>query len=310
MAHILSNLECSNRSSDIAWARKILSKNAMANNDLVLVFVLISAFMHAAWNTVVKAGKSRFLTLAIVDATAFVICIIALPFVNVPSLQVWYCIILSVIFNTIYRLFLIRAYDAGDFGQVYPIVRGVSPIVVALLSFAILNENVSSGAFIGIIFISIGIVSLAGIRQFSRSMLLPIAMAIMAGLFIAAYTIVDAKGVRSSETAFQYTIYLTIFQSIPMPLLAIAKDRRAFMQYVRNHGVTGPMGGVFYLISYGMILFSLSLAAAAKVSALRETSVIIAAIIAAVFFREGFGVRRIGSAVVIFCGILLIKMNS
>lgn len=282
----------------------------MDNSDIAVTLVLISAFMHATWNAVVRAGSSRFMTLALVDGTALLICLAALPLVNVPSLQVWGYVLLSVVLNTIYRLFLIKAYETGDFGQVYPVMRGVPPVLVALFSYFLLHEHLSFQALAGVLLICLGIISLTFVRRMTTLMLRPILMAVGAGVFIASYTVVDAKGVRASETVLQYIIYLTVFQSIPIPLLAFLKARTQFVQAIARQWRVGMLGGVFYLASYGLVLFALSLNAVAKVSALRETSVIIGAIIAALFFRERFGWRRMLSALVIVCGIILIKVST
>ncbi|WP_104911392.1 EamA family transporter [Pseudomonas sp. LG1D9] len=282
----------------------------MDNSDIAITLVLISAFMHATWNAVVRAGSSRFMTLALVDGTALLICLAALPLVNVPSLQVWGYVLLSVVLNTIYRLFLIKAYETGDFGQVYPVMRGVPPVLVALFSYFLLHEHLSFQALAGVLLICLGIISLTFVRRMTTLMLRPILMAVGAGVFIASYTVVDAKGVRASETVLQYIIYLTVFQSIPIPLLAFLKARTQFVQAIARQWRVGMLGGVFYLASYGLVLFALSLDAVAKVSALRETSVIIGAIIAALFFRERFGWRRMLSALVIVCGIILIKVST
>ncbi|TDR49919.1 putative membrane protein [Pseudomonas brenneri] len=282
----------------------------MDNSDIAVTLVLISAFMHATWNAVVRAGSSRFMTLALVDGTALLICLAALPLVNVPSLQVWGYVLLSVVLNTIYRLFLIKAYETGDFGQVYPVMRGVPPVLVALFSYFLLHEHLSFQALAGVLLICLGIISLTFVRKMTALMLRPILMAVGAGVFIASYTVVDAKGVRASETVLQYIIYLTVFQSIPIPLLAFLKARTQFVQAIARQWRVGMLGGVFYLASYGLVLFALSLDAVAKVSALRETSVIIGAIIAALFFRERFGWRRMLSALVIVCGIILIKVST
>ena len=282
----------------------------MDNSDIAITLVLISAFMHATWNAVVRAGSSRFMTLALVDGTALLICLAALPLVDVPSLQVWGYVLLSVVLNTVYRLFLIKAYETGDFGQVYPVMRGVPPVLVALFSYFLLHEHLSFQALAGVLLICLGIISLTFVRRMTTLMLRPILMAVGAGVFIASYTVVDAKGVRASETVLQYIIYLTVFQSIPIPLLAFLKARTQFVQAIGRQWRVGMLGGVFYLASYGLVLFALSLDAVAKVSALRETSVIIGAIIAALFFRERFGWRRMLSALVIVCGIILIKVST
>ena len=282
----------------------------MDNSNIAITLVLISALMHATWNAVVRAGSSRLMTLAMVDGTALLICLAALPLVNVPSLQVWGYVLLSVILNTVYRLFLIKAYETGDFGQVYPVMRGVPPVLVALFSYFLLHEQLSFQAMAGVLLICLGIISLTFVRRMTAHMLKPILMAVGAGVFIASYTVVDAKGVRASETVLQYIIYLTVFQSIPIPLLAFCKERAALVQTIGSHWRVGVLGGVFYLASYGLVLFALSLDAVAKVSALRETSVIIGAIIAALFFHERFGWRRMLSACVIVCGIILIKVST
>ena len=282
----------------------------MDNSDSAITLVLISAFMHATWNAVVRAGSSRFMTLALVDGTALLICLAALPLVDVPSLQVWGYVLLSVVLNTVYRLFLIKAYETGDFGQVYPVMRGVPPVLVALFSYFLLHEHLSFQAMAGVLLICLGIISLTFVRRMTAHRLRPILMAVGAGVFIASYTVVDAKGVRASQTVLQYIIYLTVFQSIPIPLLAFLKARTSFVQAIRSHWRVGMLGGIFYLASYGLVLFALSLDAVAKVSALRETSVIIGAIIAALFFHERFGWRRMLSALVIVCGIILIKVST
>ena len=282
----------------------------MDNSNLAITLVLISAFAHATWNAVVRAGSSRFMTLAMVDGTALLICLAALPLVNVPSPQVWGYVLISVVLNTLYRLFLIKAYETGDFGQVYPVMRGVPPVLVMLFSYFLLHEQLSFQAMAGVLLIGVGIISLTFVRRMTAQMCKPILMAVCAGAFVACYTVVDAKGVRASETVLQFIIYLTVCQSIPIPLLAYLKERSTFTHAVRNHWRVGVMGGVFYLVSYGLVLFALSLDAVAKVSALRETSVIIGAIIAALFFHERFGWRRMLSAFVIVCGIMLIKVST
>ncbi|KAF1010507.1 MAG: hypothetical protein GAK32_01457 [Pseudomonas fluorescens] len=282
----------------------------MDNSDIAITLVLISAIMHATWNAVIRAGSSRFMTLAMVDGTALLICLAALPLVNAPSLQVWGYVLVSVVLNTIYRLFLIKAYETGEFGQVYPVMRGVPPVLVALFSYFLLHEKLSFHAMAGVLLICVGIISLTFVRKMTARMLKPILMAVCAGAFIASYTVVDAKGVRASETVLQYIIYLTVCQSIPIPALAFFKQRLALTQAIRDQWRVGLMGGVFYLTSYGLVLFALSLDAVAKISALRETSVIIGAIIATLFFHERFGWRRMLSALVIVCGIILIKVST
>ena len=105
----------------------------LATHDLATLVVLLSALMHASWNAVIKPGSDRLSSMALVDGVAFCFSIALLPLVSPPSLLVWGLIGLSVVVNTLYRLLLIRAYHYGDFGQVYPVVRGLPPLLVVVL---------------------------------------------------------------------------------------------------------------------------------------------------------------------------------
>lgn len=96
----------------------------MSDANLATLLVMISAFMHASWNAVVKSSSDRVSSMAVVDGVAFLVALAALPLVPLPSTEVWVVIALSTVVNLFYRYFLIRAYHFGDFGQVYPLVRG------------------------------------------------------------------------------------------------------------------------------------------------------------------------------------------
>lgn len=280
----------------------------MSDANIAFSLVLFSAFLHAGWNSVVKAGHDRLMTLALVDGTAFVLCLALVPFVALPTAEVWGFIGVSVVLNSLYRLLLVRAYDTGDFGQVYPVVRGIPPVVVAIVSAFFLAEQLSGAGYLGVVLISVGIIALS--LPLRRTQFTPLAMACTAGLFIAAYTVVDALGVRASDTAFQFIVFLTLAQSIVMPTLVCLRTPRAFRRHVYSHWKSGLFGGVAYLLSYGLVLYAFSLVAVATVSALRETSVVIAAIIASLFFKEPFGLKRFLCAAVITMGIITIKMTA
>ena len=222
----------------------------MSDANIAFALVLFSAFLHAGWNSVVKAGRDRLMTLALVDGTAFVLCLALLPFVALPTAEVWGFIGVSIVLNSLYRLLLVRAYDTGDFGQVYPVVRGIPPVVVAIVSTFLLAEQLSSAGYLGVVLISAGLIALS--LPLRRTQFTPLAMACAAGLFIAAYTVVDALGVRASDTAFQFIVFLTLAQSIVMPTFVCLRTPQAFRQHAYSHWRSGLLGGVAYLLSYGL----------------------------------------------------------
>ncbi|MDH6113426.1 drug/metabolite transporter (DMT)-like permease [Kitasatospora sp. MAP12-15] len=280
----------------------------MSSSLLATVLALTSALMHASWNAAVKSGADRLTAVGVVDATALVICAAAAPFVLPPSGAAWTFIGLSLVLNTVFRLCLVRAYQLGDFGQMYPIIRGISPLAVAALSVLVLHQSLTALAWTGVVVISAGISSLvlAGGRAGFRP--LPIAYALVAGLCVAGYTASDAAGLHTGAGLLSYTVYLFLVESVPMPLITAAVRRRRVLDYLRTDWRTGLLGGLAALLSYVLMLAALSLGAVARVEALRETSIILAAGIGALFFKEAMGRHRIVCAVIVTGGIVLVSM--
>ncbi|OWJ98126.1 EamA family transporter [Pseudomonas sp. A46] len=275
--------------------------------DLATLLVLLSALMHAAWNAVIKSGSDRLSSMALVDGVAFCLSLALLPLVSPPPLVVWGLIGLSVVVNTLYRLLLIRAYHYGDFGQVYPVVRGLPPLLVALAAGLVFGERLSGAMLLGIVLISLGILSLLSTRLETNA-LKALGFAALAGVGVALYTLIDAQGVRRADGVLQFVVYLTLMQSMTTPVIAWMRRGPLVLRFARENWRIGLFGGFNYCVAYGLVLYAMTLDAVAKVAALRESSVIIAAIIASLVFKEPFGLRRILAACVVTAGILLIKM--
>lgn len=275
--------------------------------DLATLLVLLSALMHAAWNAVIKSGSDRLSSMALVDGVAFCLSLALLPLVSPPPLVVWGLIGLSVVVNTLYRLLLIQAYHYGDFGQVYPVVRGLPPLLVALAAGLVFGERLSGPMLLGIVLISLGILSLLSTRLETNA-LKALGCAALAGVGVALYTLIDAQGVRRADGVLQFVVYLTLMQSMTTPVIAWMRRGPLVLRFARENWRIGLFGGFNYCVAYGLVLYAMTLDAVAKVAALRESSVIIAAIIASLVFKEPFGLRRILAACVVTAGILLIKM--
>lgn len=262
--------------------------------------------MHASWNAVVKSSSDRLSSMAIVDGVAFVIALALLPFVDPPSLAVWVVIGLSVLVNLFYRYFLIRAYTFGDFGQVYPLVRGLPPLLVVVFAVVWLEESLPRLGILGAVVVSLGVLSLLHVThnwQAPRN-------ALAAGVCVALYTVIDAHGVRSSESTLQYIVYFTLLQSVPIPLFAACRRGPALGHFARQQWRMSVFGGLTYSAAYALVLWAMALENVAKIAALRESSVIIGAVIATLLFKEPFGQRRLIAAVTVTLGIILIKLSS
>lgn len=275
----------------------------MSDANLATLLVLISAFMHASWNAVVKSSSDRVSSMAVVDGVAFLVALAALPLVPLPTLEVWGVIALSTVVNLFYRYFLLRAYHFGDFGQVYPLVRGLPPLLVVVFAALWLGEWLPWLGIAGVVVLSLGVLSLLQVTQAWRAP----RNALAAGVCVALYTVIDAHGVRSAEGVLQYLVYFTLVLSVPIPLFAAWQRGPALRRHVRQYGGVSVFGGLTYCAAYGLVLWAMTMDNVAKIAALRESSVIIGAVIAALLFKEPFGRRRLIAAAAVTTGIVLIK---
>ena len=274
---------------------------------IAVILILSAAVMHAVWNAFVKMDGDRLMTMAVVISTTGLLAPMLLLIGPPPALESWPYIFLSVLLNNAYFLFLIEAYRFGDLSQVYPIARGSAPLLVAVGAALFANEQLSMVELAGVFIISAGTISLIwgrGLRVGAEKR--SIIFALLTGLMIASYTIIDGIGVRLSGNPASYIGWLFILSPLPIASIAIIRRRGDALVYIRNNWKLAVLAGGLNLGSYGLSIWALSLAAMAHVSAMRETSVIIAALIGTQLLGESFGKRRILAAIVVATGVILI----
>jgi len=282
----------------------------------VALLVLLSAFLHASWNAITKTGRDPLLTIWGVTATGGVIAGLATPFVDFPERAAWPYLFGSLAIHLGYQLFLIAAYRFGDLSQVYPIARGLSPCVVAVYAALFAGEYARGWQLVGLAMVSLGIASLSGFvrraatggpastRPGERRAL---AASIATGLLIGSYTFVDGKGVRLSASPFDFIAWSLFLDALPISTVALIVRRRHLRRFLRHEAARAAGGGVMATLAYAIVLWALSRGGMAQVSALRETSVIIAALIGTIGLREPFGVRRVIAAAVVAAGVVLLQ---
>ncbi len=258
----------------------------------------------------VKASGDRFLTFTVIHFTGTALGLLALPFVGFPEPQVWPYLILSMVIHNIYYVFLLLCYRHGDLGEVYPIARGSSPVLVAVFAFYLAGEAPSPQAMFGIGLVSAGIISLMVAKGWpTRAGLLPIVLALATGVLISSYTVVDGLGLRAGHSPWAYIVWLNMLEGIPFALWAVTRRRAELGPFLAAKWKPGAIGGCLTIISYGLVLYALNQGPMAHVSALRETSVLFAAIIGTVILKESFGLRRAISAVLIVSGVVLLQVS-
>ena len=275
------------------------------SSEIVLV-VLFAAALNAAWSALVKASGDRIATMAVVTFMGALGSAAALPFVALPGPASWPLLALAIVLHTAYHFALPAAYNYGDFGQVYPISRGSAPLLVTLGAAVFAGESLGPTSLVGVLFLSAGVMALAidrksGLRRNPRAVFL----ALLTGACIAAYTLVDGLGARQAGSPIGFAVCLTIGDGLLTFLIALVWKARQIRSVVRQHLGSSALAGVMQVGSYWMIILAMAVAPLGAVSALRETSVLFAAVISTFILKEGFGVWRFVSAGMITCGIVL-----
>jgi drug/metabolite transporter (DMT)-like permease len=212
----------------------------------------------------------------------------------------------SVAIHIFYVLLLMQCYRLGEFSQVYPLARGVSPLVVTILAAVFVQEHLALPQIGGVAIVSAGLVFLvfAGGRPGRGAFL----AAVGTGLTIAAYTTVDGVGVRLSHSPVGYVGWLILLESLCVPLFAAVRRREVLLKQPRRILLSGLAAGALSVLAYGLVLWAQTKGALAPIAALRETSVIFGAIIGTVAFREPFGRARIAATIVVSAGIVLLNV--
>ncbi len=257
----------------------------------------------------VKSGGDPWLRMGTTIAVSGLIGLGLTPLVGLPDPDSWGFILASVTIHQVYFVSVCFGYRFGDLSQVYPIQRGIAPLLVAIAGFYFVGENLSLQGTLAVILISIAILSLAFGSNLRLTGGRAVPIALFTGALIAAYTIVDGMGGRLSGNVFAYIAWLAALEAIPFTLLVLWMVRRKPSGANRRHILTGIGGGVLSFAAYGLVIWAMSLSHLTYVSALRETSVILAAWIGSRLLNEPFGRYRIFAASIVALGVFILQLS-
>jgi drug/metabolite transporter (DMT)-like permease len=276
----------------------------------ITLIVLGAGFLHASWNAILKssAGGDAVLDTTAVVAGASLWGLVVVPFVPMPDPAAWKFILASSVIHFGYYVTLAQAYRAGDLSFAYPLMRGTAPLIVTVFGSLFLRELPSAHMMIGIVLISTGVLSIAFVQRRAH----PPAAAYWAfanAAIIACYTLVDGAGARASGNALSYVTWLIFLEGLPFMLWVIARRGRPAFTYLGNSKRTALAGGACSLAAYGIVLWAMTRAPIAAVAALRETSVLFAALIGSLVLKERFGWRRFAGAATVVAGIFALKLG-
>jgi drug/metabolite transporter (DMT)-like permease len=275
----------------------------------ICLLVLSAALLHAVWNALVKGSDDKAIVLGLISLGHVIPGLFIVMVVPLPPIESVPYIIASTIIHWVYYYLLNTAYRIGDFSIIYPIARGLAPVLIALGSQIWIGETLPVLAWAGILTVSGGIMILT---RGSFSGAIPpsaIVAAVGVALAVTAYSLVDGLGIRISGNALSYIGWLFVNEIFVAAFIFSSQFKRLRVVSVRTLYI-GFAGGVISGLAYAMVLYAKTLAPLGIISALRETSVIFAAIIGVIWFKEGPRNQRLFAALIVVVGIGLIAVSA
>ena len=269
----------------------------------------MAAVLHASWNALVKSGGAPEFTIASFQLLGGLVSLCLVWFVPVPDPSSWPYIFASVVVHNLYYFTMAQAYRAGDLSQVYPLFRGLAPVLVAIAALIFANERLDTGTVAGIVLISAGLMSITLLGQhFGKIPKQALYWGLITSVLIASYTVVDGIGVRLVENPLSYIVWLFIFEFIPIVSWLLLTQRQAWFNYMRQSKTKILFGGLASNGAYALVIYAMGLGAMAVVSSLRETSVIFAALIGTLILGEPFGRQRVIASLMVAVGVIVMRV--
>ena len=297
----------------------------------VTLAVLAAAVTHATWNAIAHGIKDQLLAFGLIGTGGILVAIPLVILSPFPLSACWPYLLASIVIHVFYNLLLMRSYRYGEFGQVYPLARGTSPLVVTVLAAVFAAERPSAAQVAGVLVVSCGLALLVlagrtGRRAAARGGSgggsgggagregglgrAALVAAVGTGLTIAAYTTVDGLGVRLSGSSVAYIGWLMLLESLCVPAWALARRRDVLLSGTSRRVLgSGLLAGGLSVLAYGLVLWAQTRGDLAPIAALRETSVIFGAVIGTVVFHEPFGRWRIAATLLVVVGVLLLNVS-
>lgn len=269
---------------------------------------LFSALLHAGWNAAVKASPRPTETMAAQMLLAAIIIIPGYYWTGFPAVDSWPWIATSTVLNFIAVMAMLKAYEIGGFGMVYPIMRAVSLLMVVPLSALIAGDRLSPGGLAGVALIAtaLAILSFGSGRDsgFPRAALL---WTLLSGAMLALYVMSDARGVRASGSALAYGFTASIANGIVMSWRQ--RHLGSPLQHIASTWRISLPASIASSVSYLLILWVWSVAPIAPSAALRDTSAVFAILIAVVFLGERFTPARLAAVAMAAAAIPLLRLG-
>ncbi len=282
------------------------------------MFLVLAALLHAGWNLLSKRSEDK---LSFLWLSGVAVCVVFLPpFLYVyryqpPAPDAWGYILLSALFEAIYFILLANAYQRADLSLIYPVARGSAPLFVALFASIMLGERLSVAGIAGIALIVLGIytINLRSLSLNRHGLLAPLLsmrdralqLALLTGVAIATYSVVDKVGIQYASPPV-YTYLILLMTTLMLAPYVVVVKRKLIVREWQSNRWSILLVAVMTVLTFSLVLVALSFSKVSYVSAVREVSVVIAALLGTIVLREPFGKAKVAGAALIFAGIMCI----
>lgn len=274
----------------------------------VMMAVLGSALLHALWNSLIKTGTSRLGATVILSLGEVPIGIAVALFCNVPTWEVMPWVIASGLTHFFYKFFLTYAYARGDLSRVYPLARGTAPLIVGVVSTSFLDEPLTLLQFAGVMVLGFGILMMAGGVLWGGENRRMIPFALGSAVATALYTLIDGHGARVAGDPVAYVAWVFIADGSIFAGGILAWKGWAILPKERRPWTAGMIAAASSYAAYGISVWAMTVAPISLVAALRETSILFAVAIGALFFHEKISKAKTLAAFVIVSGVVLTRL--
>lgn len=278
-------------------------------DPFVLSLVLAAAVLHASWNALLKSGGDAWVRMALTNIVGMGFGLTLLPFVEFPDAETWPFILGSTAVHQVYFVTVSLQYRFGDLSHVYPISRGIAPLMVAAGAYLFVGETLPPMGIAAVAVISAAILSMTFSTAWKTGEGKGVLFALMTGVTIAIYTVIDGQGGRTANDIAGYIAYLFIVDGVPFGVLVLIMRRHDLAPAFKANWKTGTLSGALSFPAYGLVIWAMSLSPLTYVSALRETSVILAVLIGTRLLGEPFGTRRVLAATAVVAGVVMLQIS-
>lgn len=266
------------------------------------LLMVASGAAHAVVNAVVKSGGDKMSSRALVDGSSALLVLPLAFVVPYPGAALpW--LLASFVVHTAYLICLVKAFEGADMSAVYPVMRGSAPVIAAIAAVLWLRDPISFTVALGTALVSFGTLAVV---WWNRPSLRALGWALATGVTIAAYTVIDAKGVRAAPSALSYAVWVDILIGFGIGTMFALWRGPRFLAEARSQWKPGLFAGAMSLITYGLALWAYRLGDVPSLAALRETSILFGILIAWLFLKERIGKARLLGAGLIAGGAALL----